>query len=664
LALSCAAFAADPIVFGDDASTWSNDGECDDLRFVGARMASTLVDEDKYHDATDCRALYEAGVLSIAIAETRSNALRGVLESGDKKLESGEYVDEYTIDGEPGRAVLIDLRSSDFDTYLFVRTPDGQQFENDDYESDRDRSLLWLELTQKGDYTVYVTSFESGESGPYEVDISIQEAVAAFEPIVEQGTLKRGDELMATGEYYDTFEFIGSPGQRIHIELASSDFDTYLILVPPEGDQQENDDGDSRSQSVIDAQLSAYGPHQVIVTSYEVGESGDYSLSIEPQMASAPARAIAARPATIVAIGSEIEGELAEGDDPFGAGELSDVYEFEGEAGQAIRLELRSEEFDTYMALLTPTDEVIQNDDYDGQTSLSVVGLVLPESGTYRVVATSYDAGEMGRYSLAVAAVDPARRDAGAAASGKVYGVFAGISDYPGKDSDLAFTADDARRLRDALLAGAGMKESDQITLLDEDATRSALRSALADIASRAQVDDTVVFFFSGHGDRVERAAGPNVTDPDGLDETIELYDGAITDDELGEWFADVRAGTSLILLDSCYSGGFAKDLISVPGRMGMFSSEEDVTSSVAAKFQAGGYLSLFLADAIESKRADTDGDRAVSAIELSQYVYDRYRADVKAGRGEFVRRAGPESGHQRLVVDRGSIGGYDILFH
>lgn len=47
--------------FGDNSSRWSNDGECDDPRFYGRGMADTLLDEDLGRDANDCMALYNAG---------------------------------------------------------------------------------------------------------------------------------------------------------------------------------------------------------------------------------------------------------------------------------------------------------------------------------------------------------------------------------------------------------------------------------------------------------------------------------------------------------------------------------------------------------------------------------------------------------------------------
>jgi hypothetical protein len=49
------------INFGDNSSRWANDGECDDPRFTGGRMADVLVPEDLGTDANDCQKLCLAG---------------------------------------------------------------------------------------------------------------------------------------------------------------------------------------------------------------------------------------------------------------------------------------------------------------------------------------------------------------------------------------------------------------------------------------------------------------------------------------------------------------------------------------------------------------------------------------------------------------------------
>ena len=53
------------IIWGDDASEYAKDGECDDIRFAHSGSAATVyLAEDVGHDATDCKAGFEAGTLT------------------------------------------------------------------------------------------------------------------------------------------------------------------------------------------------------------------------------------------------------------------------------------------------------------------------------------------------------------------------------------------------------------------------------------------------------------------------------------------------------------------------------------------------------------------------------------------------------------------------
>ena len=86
-ALATPAHAVD---FGDDSSRWSNDAECDDPRFTGMGMTATpLLEEDAFHDATDCRTEFEAGLIR----------LRG---PDDSRLgvEFGDDTSQWANDGE------------------------------------------------------------------------------------------------------------------------------------------------------------------------------------------------------------------------------------------------------------------------------------------------------------------------------------------------------------------------------------------------------------------------------------------------------------------------------------------------------------------------------------------------------------------------------------
>lgn len=591
----------------------------------------------------------------------------GMLSKGDATLSSGEYVDTYTMEGRSGELVVIDLRSSQFDPYLIVQTPSGETSENDDHEGDASRSMLSLHLTESGTYSVAVTSYTEGETGSYDLQIRRGgTGTVASGPRVERGTLASGDESLRTGEFVDVYEFEGIPGQQASLDVSSSEFDTYLMLRGPGEISVENDDvSDAPGHSIIEFDLTEMGTYRVLVTSYEPGETGNYELSIDVgARSSVDARQ---RDVHTIEMGGSVSGRLESGDAVLELGEYRDLFVFNGSAGQNITLEMNSNEFDTFLGLIFPSEEHVDNDDHEGDTSKSRIDLILPETGRYRVLATSYERGLTGSYTISLSSSStPTRLDTGPApvsGAGRVYGIFAGISDYPGERNDLPFTADDARNVYQAMILGAGMQSNDGIVLVDSEATVGNIRNSFQQMGNRVGPDDLFIFFYSGHGGRQDRSEH-QPTDPDGIDETLFLFDGAITDDEMSELFGYINGRISLIVLDACFSGGFSKDVISVPGRMGFFSSEEDVTSSVAAKFRAGGFLAQFIADAIGERLADADGDNQITSLELSQYIHDRYRLDVKSGGADdYVRTGGPQLGYQHLVVDRGSIGPSVVLF-
>lgn len=49
------------IEWGDNTSNWADDGECDDPRFAGPGTSSAAAAAHRFHDANDCRTLYQQG---------------------------------------------------------------------------------------------------------------------------------------------------------------------------------------------------------------------------------------------------------------------------------------------------------------------------------------------------------------------------------------------------------------------------------------------------------------------------------------------------------------------------------------------------------------------------------------------------------------------------
>lgn len=94
-------------------------------------------------------------------------------------------------------------------------------------------------------------------------------------------------------------------------------------------------------------------------------------------------------------------------------------------------------------------------------------------------------------------------------------------------------------------------------TLLDEDATKSALVAELTSLAGKGRRGDRIVFTYSGHGTWVPDADGDEA---DLRDEALVPADykkaGVLTDDEMHRIFELRRIGVrATVISDSCHSG-------------------------------------------------------------------------------------------------------------
>jgi hypothetical protein len=106
---------------------------------------------------------------NIVLEETH----QGTLEAGDQRLREGEYYDEFSVQADSGQTIIVDLRSPEFDTYLIVETPAGEQERNDDWGDDTMHSHIEMVAPEAGTYSVLVTSFMADEVGEYTVQIAV-----------------------------------------------------------------------------------------------------------------------------------------------------------------------------------------------------------------------------------------------------------------------------------------------------------------------------------------------------------------------------------------------------------------------------------------------------------------------------------------------------------
>jgi hypothetical protein len=611
---------------------------------------------------------------SVTIGQRVSGQLNGA-----SALPTGEPMTLYSFNATPGQSITVDLTSTAFDPYLMVIGPTGRHWENDDAGGGLNSQVVF-DADAAGTYRVVATAYRAGMAGAFDLGITLGQrgttpaaptpgvpstvGVATGPGTSQRGALAQGDATLNSGEFMDTFEMNFPAGTAVHLEAVSSAFDTYLMVRPPSGEQLDNDDQASGNTNAALNFVSTGGSYRVMVTSYRPGEVGDYELRVN-QGGAAPATnpgatnpgtevgyGPGARPATAVS-GTTATGALAQGDATIQSGEFADYFTRTFEVGQSVEIRLTSSQFDPYLIVMSPSGRQLDNDDINGQTRDAGINLPAAEAGEYRITVTSYRPGEVGNYNLtfgAGAAVPRPSTGPGAAANGqggRIFGVFVGISDYPGSGSDLPECANDAIKLAQALRERSLLVETRQVVLTDSQATLANVRQAMQRMATEVRPDDIFVFFYSGHGSQ----GSPGSTDAreiDGIDESIVLFDGQMVDDEMGRLFDGINARLAVLSLDSCFAGGFAKDVITRPGRVGLFSSEEDVLSAVAGQFQAGGYLSHFLRTAFQGAADAAPNDGVLTVGELTHYLHRQFAqhaADVEM-----------QGAYQHLVVDRGAV--------
>lgn len=608
----------------------------------------------------------------------------GVLAQGDRTLTAGEFADDWRLPVRRGETYTVSLDSGDFDAYLMLRGPGGLSEDNDDDPGQRGgrNSRITFTAAADGMVDIAATSFDPRATGRYQLLVETGgRGTAAPGPRSDRqaegviqlgqtvnGALGQGDRQLTSGEFVNTYALRGRRGQQLDLRLSSSAFDPYLMIEGPglaEANDDDPDGGGSRDSRLL-VTLPQDGEYRISATSYEPGEAGGYRLAALASDGRAPqgrprqesyvedrGRRQEVRGGDI-AIGATVGGALQAGDDQLDSGEYVDTFTFRGRRGERIAAELTSSAFDAYLILTTPSGEQLDNDDGEDGTN-SRLDAVLQEDGEYTVAVTSFGAGETGSYRFSVSPSQGTPRQAAVPGGPRVYAIMVGVSDYGGAAGDLPYTDEDAEKLAETLQRG-GVLNPASVVLTNADATVAGVRRAFQQVALQAGPDDMFLFFFSGHG--TQEAIDASALEPDGRMESIVLRDGEISDREMAQLFNGLNTRLSLLVLDACFSGGFARNVVGRPGVMGLFSSEEDLTSAVADKFEAGGYLSHFLRTGLAGS-GDVDGDGMVTAGELATYLRRQFVAEVENVEAETMEG---QRNYQNLVIDRGGVQVDDVV--
>ena len=219
--------------------------------------------------------------------------LRGTLSDEDGLAYEGTSYDAYAITGVTGQRLRIDLASDAFNTFLLLGAYDVGGLtaigESDDATGQGTNSSITFTVPTDGNYEVWATSFAVGEAGPY--TISLTDLGPEPEPgsllvgSTVRGSLTVSDPVGPDGSFFDAYRFQATGTRTLRITATSNEFDTYLQLGHMEGRafvlDQEDDDGLSDLNSLIDFTPDEDSSLTVRVRSFAPGQVGDYVLTVE-----------------------------------------------------------------------------------------------------------------------------------------------------------------------------------------------------------------------------------------------------------------------------------------------------------------------------------------------------------------------------------------------
>jgi len=237
---------------------------------------------------------------------------------------------------------------------------------------------------------------------------------------------------------------------------------------------------------------------------------------------------------------------------------------------------------------------------------------------------------------------------------GEKYALLIGIDQYMDVDIvPLTYAEKDIQAVRDILVSSAGYQQKNVFVMRSNDPsaknrpTRNNVLLTLKWLSTNLRPEDSLLVLYCGHGDSVN---GENYLIPmDGQKALLE--DTAIRFSRVFEWLDQCSAGSQIICLDACHSGGLARnqrgsrgmqavatsmgkelEKYSASGRAVLTSCSRDEISYEDNDLQHGVF-SYYLIDALSSAQADSNGDKSVTVYELGHYVRSKVAAWCKEQR-------------------------------
>ena len=236
---------------------------------------------------------------------------------------------------------------------------------------------------------------------------------------------------------YDTddFTFNGTANQVVLVEQFknNSSLDSYVDLYAPDGSKiGEDDDSGGSYNSRLQRTLPANGTYKIRAKAYS-NSTGAYNVRLT-LVASQPAPASCGCDCEgdprWISFGQTLSGSICPNSD-------TDTYYIALTPGRTVSLRMNrtSGNLDSYLDLYAPNGAWVASNDDGGGSQNSWLVHAATQSGTYRIVARSYNAGSSGQYQISAESVTAQNLAQGRAANASST-EFSGVEPWKATDGN------------------------------------------------------------------------------------------------------------------------------------------------------------------------------------------------------------------------------------
>lgn len=390
----------------------------------------------------------------------------GRLTDRDPLLSDTTYYQRWILPVQLNQTFTVDLVSDDFDSFMRLARGRGDKLvDNDDggggcnarivYTATDDHPLRILVNTigkrATGRFTLKVSEgelpteakgncrFSGGTTAAAPSSPSQPSRGAASGHTITTGQsvtgqLTTADELFTDTTYMQHWTYSATPGQEVTIDLASDDFDPFIMV---DGPGLSEFVGDEHSGPGCAARISRTfpqaGPYDIKVntTTHPRRQTGHFVLSItqghKPDVndsCSPPTGASggglqssegplvrsgdtqgAAPSEHRITVGQSVQGKLTTQDVLLRSDSTyAQAWTIQARSGQTITIDLESDEFDAYLFVRGPGitgGREFQDDDSGGNCNARLT-VTFPESGAYDLVVNTQGKYATGAFSISV----------------------------------------------------------------------------------------------------------------------------------------------------------------------------------------------------------------------------------------------------------------------